>query len=484
VDRAELSISADAPVAFVDIETTGGYPGLHRVIDIAVIGATGDRLDFEWQTLVSPGVHVPAGITALTGIDDDMLAQAPPFASLAKELRERLAGRLFVAHNVRFDYGFIRREFARLGCDWRSPNLCTVRLSRVLYPGMPRHNLDAVMEHHGITVENRHRAMPDAQVLWLLWRKLRAEWTPNELQAALERAAPRIVLPPQLPPDLPDDLPEAPGVYRFYGEAETGEALLYVGKANNLRDRVLDHFRTGAWDVKSLRLAAQAKRVEWIETAGELGASLLEAREIRERQPVYNRQLRSDGERLTWLFDDAGGTPRLVELDASVLASGNAFGTWRSERDARRALESLAREHKWCFKVLGIESGTGSCFGLQVGRCNGACVGRESAAVHLARVKLALMPQRLKPWPYPGPMLWREGSGARAQFHVIDGWQHLASVDCSDEDALRDLRQWRRKIRAAHFDMDGYRILTRHLRDARLMPLPQAVTRTEEPAWN
>jgi DNA polymerase-3 subunit epsilon len=474
VDRAEL-ISPDSPVAFVDIETTGGYPGLHRIIDIAVIGATGDRLDFEWQTLVHPGVHVPAGITALTGIDDDMLAEAPAFDRVAKELRERLAGRVFVAHNVRFDYGFIRREFARIDSPWRSPNLCTVRLSRALYPQLPRHNLDTVMEHHGIVIENRHRAMPDARVLWLLWQKLRRDWSRDELQAALERAAPRVSLPPQLSADLPDDLPEEPGVYRFYGTAEDagaiGEALLYVGKANNLRERVLDHFRAGAGDLKSLRFHAQVRRVEWTRTAGELGALLLEAREVRERRPVYNRQLRSDGERLTWLFDDAGGAPQLTGLSAQVLASGNAFGTWRSERDAKRALESLAREHRWCFKLLGLESGPGSCFGFQVGRCNGACVNKESAAMHLARVKLALMPQRLMPWPHRGPMLWREGSGERAQFHVIDGWQHLGSFDCSDEDALR---HWRRRHPAGQFDMDAYRILTRRLRDARLVPLPRA----------
>ncbi len=260
-------------------------------------------------------------------------------------------------------------------------------------------------------------------------------------------------------------------MYRFYGATEgaSDEALLYVGKANNLRERVLDHFRVGAGDVKSLRFHARVRRVEWTETAGELSALLLEAREIRERQPVYNRQLRSDGERLTWLFDDAGGAPQLTELSAETLASGNAFGTWRSERDAKRALESLAREHRWCFKLLGLESGAGSCFGFQVGRCNGACVGKESAAMHLARVKLALMPQRLRPWPHRGPMLWREGSGERAQFHVIDGWQHLGSFDCNDEDALR---QWRRRPTAEQFDMDAYRILTRQLRDARLLPLP------------
>jgi DNA polymerase-3 subunit epsilon len=481
VDRAELNRAEDVldgPVAFVDIETTGCQPGLHRVIDVAVIGATGDRLDFEWQTLVHPGVYLSAGTTALTGITNEMIADAPPFERIAKELRERLAGRLFIAHNVRFDYGFLRREFMRQGGEWRSPNLCTVRLSRALYPEMPRHNLDAVMAQHGFSVAQRHRAMPDAQVLWQLWCKLRRDWSREQLQAALERASPRIVLPPQLSPDLPDDLPEEPGVYRLFGASEEGETLLYVGKANNLRERVLDHFRAGSSDVKSQRLATQVRRVEWTATAGELGALLLEAREIRERQPVYNRQSRGDGERLTWLFDDSGSTPALVALDAHALNSGNAYGTWRSARDARRALEDMAREHRWCFKVLGLENGPGSCFGLQVGRCTGACTGKESAALHLARVKVALMPQRLRPWPHPGPMLWREGSGQRAQYHVIDGWQHVASIDCSDTEALADVS--RRRQLAEPLDMDAYRILTRHLRDARLAPLP---ARSEE-TWS
>jgi DNA polymerase-3 subunit epsilon len=479
VDRPELTIDRDVPVAFVDVETTGCHAGRHRVIDVAVIGATGDRLDFEWQSLVHPGTRVTSGITALTGIDDAMLEGAPRFEDIAGELSRRLAGRVFVAHNARFDYGFIRREFARLESSWRAPSLCTVRLSRALFPEMSHHNLDAVMERHAIQVSQRHRAMPDAQVLWHLWRKLRAGIAPDEFQRALELASLRVNLPPALPPDLADDLPEEPGVYRFYGAGEDGrEALLYIGKANILRERVLDHFRGGAGraggagDAKSLRLAAQVRRVEWTETAGELGALLLEAREVRESQPVYNRQLRGGGERLTWLFGDGGQAPRLVAIDAGILRTGNAFGTFRAEKDARRALEEMAREKKWCFKVLGLESGPGSCFGLQVGRCRGACIGRETPAVHLARVKLALMPQRLAQWPHEGPMLVPEGAGERAQIHVVDGWQHLATVD-GDADAETIANACRGRRAGGSFDIDAYRIFTRHLRDRRLLPVPR-----------
>ena len=465
MDRAQLNISPDSPGAFVDIETTGCTPGMHRIIDVAVIGARGDAVDFEWQSLVNPGVHVPAGITALTGIDNDMLADAPPFERVARELRERLEGRIFVAHNVRFDYGFIRREFALMDTNWRSPNLCTVRLSRALYPEMPRHNLDAVMERHDIHIENRHRAMPDAQALLAFWRKLRVAWPAADLQAALDEACQRATLPAALPPDLADDLPEGPGVYRFMGVDDT---LLYVARANNLRERVLDHFRGGPGSQRTQKLVAEVRRVEWTETAGELGAWLLEAREVRERQPAYNR-LQRGGERFTWLFEEGDAAPRLVELDTEVLRSNDAFGTYRSERDARRALEGLAREHRWCFKLLGLENGPGSCVGLQVGRCKGACVGKEPAPLHLARVKIGLLPLRLKPWPHQGPVMLREGAGERQQWHVIDAWQHLGSFDAGDEDAIAMFAK-RRSVE--RFDIDAYRMFTRFMRDLRHPPRP------------
>ena len=466
MDRSEL-ISPESPLAFVDIETTGGHPGVHRVIDVAVIGMTGDRVDFEWQTLVNPGVRIPAGITELTGIDDEMLVGAPPFERIAAELREKLAGRVFVAHNVRFDYGFIRREFAAMETAWRAPSMCTVRLSRALYPLMPRHNLDAVIEHHEIAVDSRHRAMPDAVVLREFWRKVRAAWPAGTLQEAMDLASLRATLPPALSPDLADDLPESAGVYRFFGD---DDALLYISKANILRERVLDHFRGGA-AAKSLKLAAQVRRIDWTETAGELGASLLEAREVREHQPAFNRRLPGGGERLTWLFAADSSAPHLVELDARVLRSGDAFGIYRSGRVARKALESLARENQWCFKVLGLEEGPGSCVGLQVGRCRGACAGKESPAVHLTRVKLKLMPQRLEPWPHEGPMMVREGAGERAQYHVIDGWQHLATLG-SDLDDAYEFQRVGARPRRSDFDVDSFRILTRLLREPRYRPLP------------
>ena len=474
MDRPVLSLGPDAPLAFVDIETTGCAFDRHRIIDVAVIGMRGGEVEFAWQSLVNPGGPVSAGTTELTGIDNDMLAGAPSFEDIARELRARLDGRLFVAHNVRFDYGFIRREFARLGDPWQAPSLCTVRLSRALYPDMPRHNLDALIERHGIQIEKRHRAMPDAQVLVEFWRKLRAAWPATELQCALDLAAHRATLPAALSADLPDDLPETPGVYRFFGAGEQGgEILLYVGQANNLRERVLDHFRVRSASSRSAKLAQQVRRVDWTETAGELGASLLEAREIRDRQPQYNRQAHGAGARFSWLFE-ADLAPRLVKLDAGVLRAGGAFGTYRSERDARRALEELARAHKWCRKVLGLEPGEGSCLGYQVNLCRGACVGAEPRARHLARVKLGMMRFHLPAWPHAGPVVVREGRGEHAELHVFDAWQHWVTVRAHEcELPLSEIAR-RPASQRREFDYDSFRILTRLLADARFraQPLP------------
>jgi DNA polymerase-3 subunit epsilon len=445
----------DSPVAFVDVETTGGHAGWHRVTDVAIVAMRGGDVEWEWHSLVNPGAPIPPSIQVLTGITHEMVADAPRFEDLAGEILRRLEGRTFVAHNVRFDYGFIRTELRRAGHNFSAPQVCTVRLSRHLYPDGGRHNLDSVMARHGITSATRHRALPDAQILAKFWRVLRAEWPAERLEAALETVSRRPVLPPQIPPGLVDDLPESSGVYRFFGE---GDALIYVGKAKNIRERVLEHFGGASRDAKSQRLSAQTQRIDWTETAGELGALLLESRLVRELKPVYNRRLRG-GESWTWVIGDDGAAPRLVDLDAGERGDeGDAFGLYGTAKQAKAALLKIARDTRLCLKVLGLEAaGAGSCFGHQVGRCAGACIGAEPLARHGARLKLALAPKRLKSWPYRGPVGIRETSTMGfTQVHVVDQWQYLGSM--TEDDPEPPANSGRR------FDADAYRILTRYLK--------------------
>ena len=452
----------DRDLACIDLETTGGNAGWHRIIEIGIVEIDRDGAAREWSTLVNPEVRIPPQISAFTGITNEMVADAPRFEDVQRELRERLAGRLFVAHNARFDYGFVRREYARLDQRFSAKVLCTVKLSRRLFPEQPRHNLDAVMARHGLDCSARHRALGDARVLAELLEVLRRTIEPERLEAAVEALLQETPLPAQLSPELADDLPETSGVYRFHGE---DGALLYVGKSRNIRTRVLSHFAAEHRSAAEQRLARTVHRVEWTETAGELGALLVEARAVKAEQPLHNRRLKATGAAWTvrLVADDEGPErAEIVEMDAlDAEAQQEVYGLYRDRRAAARALEEIARAHQLCAKVLGIERGAGttggSCFAYQLQRCRGACLGNESAALHGTRVRLAMAGVRLKAWPYRGRILiaerdWR----GQEDLHVLSHWRYLSTVQNASEAEGLDPE-------SVPFDADIYRILRRFL---------------------
>ena len=445
----------DEPLACVDLETTGGNALHHRVIEVGIVLMDRGEVVEEWSSLVNPGCRIPRGIEDFTGISNDMVADSPDFAALTEAIVERLAGRLFVAHNARFDYGFLRHEFRRAGIRFRAPVLCTVKLSRRVDPGVRGHNLDAVMERYGLACAARHRALGDAQVLAGLLAALRGSRDPGELDAIVADLVSEAALPPQLDPGLADDLPEGPGVYRFYGD---DDVLLYVGKSNNLRSRVLSHFAGDHRSSKELRLSRQVRRVDWTETAGEFGALLRESRWVKELAPLHNRRLRAAGQ--TWtirLREQGGGVhAEVTTLEDMGAITAECYGAFRSEGDARRALDELARAHSLCRRSLGLERGDGSCFGFQVGRCRGACCGGESPALHATRVRMALARIKLRQWPFGGRIgiVERDWRGVE-EIHVFDRWCYLGtarSVEMLDGLAAQ-----------AGFDLDCYRILCRFL---------------------
>jgi DNA polymerase-3 subunit epsilon len=249
-------------------------------------------------------------------------------------------------------------------------------------------------------------------------------------------------------------------VYLFRGE---GGALLYVGKSGNLRSRVLGHFAAEHREGKEAKLARQVRGVEWIETGGELGALLLESRLVKELAPSANRRLRpAVALHCIRLEDGSEGLTVNIEPLAGPGPGHEAelFGPFRSERDARRALEGKAREAGLCLKTLGLESGTGSCFAFQLGRCRGACVGREPRMLHDLRLRMALASLRLRPWPFPGPVGIRERapSGEGTVLHVLDRWRHLGTAADS-----REIEALIARADEAPFDADAYRILARCL---------------------
>ncbi|HWM43159.1 MAG TPA: exonuclease domain-containing protein [Burkholderiales bacterium] len=450
-----------APLAIVDVETTGADPSTDRVTEIAVLQADGARLTEQWSTLVNPGVPVPGTIQALTGITQDMVDAAPRFAQIADELYERLAGRVFVAHNARFDYGFLRREFDRAGIKYLAKTLCTVRLSRRLYPGAAGHDLDSLIGRHGLACESRHRALPDAAALWQFLRIATEEHGEDIVAVAARQIARQPTLPPHLDRAVLDEIPEAPGVYLFYDD---GAAPLYIGKSRAMRSRVLQHFiATASW-------TPRVRRIEWQRTAGELGALLREAELVKELDPVYNRHLRRPGQLCGFAFD--GRRLRLAgagEIDADTLPF--VYGVWRSRRAALQALRVAADEHRLCLQTLGFDvKKKGICLRHQLGHCAGVCAGKESIHVHHARVATALARLKHADWPHRGPLAVVEEDRSRdaTEVHVLDRWCYLGTASSDAE--VAELLEARRP----RFDYDHYRILSRHLgkRGVRVVQLP------------
>lgn len=445
----------------LDLETTGGNPALDRIIEIAAVRVEEGREVLRWSTLVNPGSRISPFITSLTGIDNTMVRDAPAFAEVAPRLLEILDGTVLVAHNVRFDHGFLKNEFQRLQIDLRTRQLCTVRLSRRLYPQHKSHGLDAIMRRHGLHSDARHRAMGDVDAV-LQWLALAEREFGNE---TLQHAAQALVggaasLPPHLETAL-QDIPDAAGVYLLYGASAQA---LYVGKSIHLRARVIAHFQADHKTGRDMRLAQETRRVEFQRTAGELGALLRESRLVKQLQPEFNRKLRRSPALCVWeVADDADQRPQVRLVETGALAPdrlGQIYGVFKSAKAAREALLALADTHGLCTRLLGLEAGTGRCFAQQIGRCAGACCGLEPTDRHLLRVRLALAAHKLQDWPFSGPVGIREhdAAGGLTDIHVFDHWCHLATVQ--DDAELQDVLG---SPQALHFDIDIYGLLRKRL---------------------
>jgi len=451
-------------LAFIDLETTGANPLLDRVTEIGVVEVEGDRVSV-WDTLINPERPIPQFIQQLTGISDAMVAGAPTFAQVAEELAERLHGRLFIAHNARFDYGFVRNAYQRLGHRFRAEVLCTVRLSRKLFPEHHRHNLDSLIARHALIIgSDRHRALTDADLIWQFWRLVLRERGEEALAEAVQHQLKRPRLPPHLDPVLLDDLPEIPGVYLLYGDHD---ALLYVGKSVNLRQRVLSHFAADAREYKAMRLTQEVRRIDWRETVGELGALLLESRLVKEGQPLHNRRLRRPADLCAWRLQEAAPgdyRPHLVTAeDADFGRLGDLYGLFSSQREAAAALRKIAEAHQLCPLLLGLEK-SGKigrpCFAHQLGKCRGACAGKEAIGLHSARLMAALARLKLQAWPYPGPigLVERDNFLDVEEIHVINGWRYLGTARSEVE-----VREILEQAGQARFDMDIYKLLKAHV---------------------
>ncbi len=275
--------------AIVDIETTGGNAKSSRITEIAIVIHDGNRVLQRWETLVNPGIEIPNAIFALTGIDNDMVKDAPIFADIADEVHSLLKDRVFVAHNVNFDYSFIRFQLQEVGIEWSSIKLCTVRYARKIKPGLLSYSLGRLCDYLDIPIENRHRAGGDADATAILFAYLRALDTAQIFQEMIRHKSIDQRFPPHLNLKEFEQLPDTHGVYYFH---DKNGKVIYVGKAVNIKKRVLSHFTGNNIQAQRQNFLKDIYHISYESCGTELMSLLLECAEIKRLWPKYNRALK------------------------------------------------------------------------------------------------------------------------------------------------------------------------------------------------
>ncbi|MEM8906360.1 MAG: exonuclease domain-containing protein, partial [Bacteroidota bacterium] len=275
--------------AIIDIETTGGRASRDRITEIAIVLHDGETIVDRWESLINPERAIPYNITQITGITQEMVSDAPRFFEIAKRVVEMTQGAIFVAHNVRFDYSFIKEEFKRLGYTYTRRQLCTVRLSRKAFPGLRSYSLGKLIQHFSIQVDQRHRAMADTLATTTLLEKiLQKEHSQNDINELINLGIRQSQLPATITLDILHALPEECGVYYFHNK--NGD-IIYVGKSINIKKRVMEHFAKQT--EKARKLYEAVTDISFEVTGSELVALLFESHEIKTHHPRINRAQRA-----------------------------------------------------------------------------------------------------------------------------------------------------------------------------------------------
>ncbi|MDB5194447.1 MAG: polC [Parcubacteria group bacterium] len=459
--------------AIVDVETTGASPIHDRVIEIGILRIEGGKVVKTFSSLINPEKHLSPFITSMTGIDPEELLTAPTFEDVRSEIEGMLEGAIFVAHNARFDYGFVKNELKRSGIAFNAKCLCTVRLSRKLFPEEKRHDLSSLIERHGLLCTDRHRAFADAEVLWNFIEKVRNDGREEELELHVRELLKESTLPQFLNEKSVRALSEGPGVYIFYGPENE---VLYVGKSKNIRYRVLSHFSNDHASQKEMNLCQQTVRVEARETAGELGALLLESELVKDWMPLYNRQLRKRTDLVVAKLKSGGLYPE-VELGRAKTVSEkdqkSILGIFRSESQAKAFLRDATHERGLCPRLLGAEKGKGACFSHQLGVCSGACVNKAEKDAYAKAFNAVFKARRIRSWPFGGPILIEEKVDEETKHSfVLDNWCLIADVRTEPDNTVV-IEHYPR------FDYDAYKIFLRYVRDPLTKKRIKRITKKE-----
>jgi DNA polymerase III subunit epsilon len=370
--------------AIVDIETTGGHASSNGITEIGVVIYDGEKVIQRYETLVNPHQSIPYYIQKLTGITDEMVQLAPSFSEIAPELFELLQGKIFVAHNVNFDYSFLHHQFNVLGYQLHCPKLCTVRYARKVSPKLASYSLGKLCAHFQIPVQNRHRAGGDANATALLLQLLLKKDVNNHIHTMLKRQSREQMLPMNMGREQIEQLPLTPGVYYFH---DAKDKVVYVGKAKMLKKRVVSHFSGNKPSQQRQEFLRNIHRISYQQCGTELMAAVLETIEIKRLWPRFNRAIKGfEAGYGLYLFEDGKGFLRIaVDRKHKTL---QPLQIYYSRMEAMAELKRWAKEFELCYQLCFIDrSGNEKCSNEY---CRGVCNGKETTVTYNERVLNAI----------------------------------------------------------------------------------------------
>jgi len=365
--------------AILDIETTGGKYNEEGITEIAIYRFDGHKVVDQFISLINPEIPIQPFVVGLTGINNEMLRNAPKFFEVAKRIVEITSDCILVAHNAKFDYRILSTEFSRLGFEYERESLCTVELAQKLMPGQPSYSLGKLARALGIPVSDRHRANGDAQATVKLFKMLLAKDSSKEILISSVRTKPKITMDTKLV-RLLEELPSITGVYYLHNSK--GQ-IIYIGKSKNIKKRVLQHFTND--NRKSREVQKEVAAITYEATGNELNALLKENEEIKKNKPKFNKALtRTVFSYALYRSEDENGYIHLKIGKAD--GRKKSITTFTNLQQAKMVLTNILEEYQLCQKYTGLHTGNGSCFNYSIKQCNGACIGEEDMAAYNERV--------------------------------------------------------------------------------------------------
>ncbi len=379
--------------AIVDIETTGGYAAAHGITEISVHVFDGQKVVERFDSLVNPHQPIPRYIQAMTGITDQMVAGAPSFEEVAEKVYALLHDKVFVAHNVNFDYSFVKAQLKAVGFDLDSKKLCTVRLSRKIFPGLPSYGLGNLCQSLGISIRDRHRAGGDTEATVKVFQLLMENDKEMHIEKSLKRNSKEWILPPNVPKEHFEKLPYTPGVYYFHNEKGK---VVYVGKATNIRYRVNSHFSNNSESRQKQNFMRYVHGISFEPCGTELMACILESTEIKKRWPIFNSsQKRWEDLYGIFVYEDQKGYLRLaIDKNRKRL---NPVYSFHYLVDGHAILRKLMREYHLCPKLCFMQKDELGCEGLKEEYCKGACEQKETPRQYNNRLQKAIDSLKAQP---------------------------------------------------------------------------------------